>query len=147
MKILIGLRLQSRSQGSLLPIPTDSRRVGERTWERGCWGSSQILFPFFIFPFPVLVISLKNPTLIIFFVRKLANGTGQLFLRYSMCFHLFFGRIQLKKIMTTMMFLFATLETEPVSQKASQLFGPEGKFLNKNLINIRAQASQFCSVN
>ena len=46
-----------------------------------------------IFPFPVIVISLKNPTLIIFFVRKLANGTGQLFLRYSMCFHLFFGRI------------------------------------------------------
>ena len=40
MKILIGLRFQPRSQGSLLPVPTDSRRVGERTWERGCWGSS-----------------------------------------------------------------------------------------------------------
>ena len=31
MKILIGLRFQPRSQGSLLPVPTDSRRVGERT--------------------------------------------------------------------------------------------------------------------
>ena len=40
MKILIGLRFQPRSQGSLLPVPTDSRRVGEKTWERGCWGSS-----------------------------------------------------------------------------------------------------------
>ena len=40
MKILIGLRFQPRSQGSLLPVPTDSRRVGERTWERGFWGSS-----------------------------------------------------------------------------------------------------------
>ena len=28
---------QPRSQGSLLPIPTErERRVGERTWERGC---------------------------------------------------------------------------------------------------------------
>ena len=26
---------QPRSQGSLLPVPTE-RRVGERTWERGC---------------------------------------------------------------------------------------------------------------
>ena len=25
---------------SLLPVSTDSRRKGERTWERGCWGSS-----------------------------------------------------------------------------------------------------------
>ena len=75
---------------SLLPFPTESRRVGERTWERGCSGSSKVLFPFFIFPFPVLVIFLKNPTLII---RKLANGSGQLFLRYSTCFHIFFGRI------------------------------------------------------
>ena len=40
MKILIGLRFQPRSQGSLLSVPTDSRRKGERTWERGCWGSS-----------------------------------------------------------------------------------------------------------
>ena len=36
----IGLRFQPRSQGSLLHVPTDSRRVGERTWERVCWGSS-----------------------------------------------------------------------------------------------------------
>ena len=30
---------QPRSQGSLLPFPTErerERRVGERTWERGC---------------------------------------------------------------------------------------------------------------
>ena len=28
---------QPRSQGSLLPVPTErERRVGERTWERGC---------------------------------------------------------------------------------------------------------------
>ena len=40
MKILIGLRFHPRSQGSLLPVPTDSRRVGERTWQRGCSGSS-----------------------------------------------------------------------------------------------------------
>ena len=25
---------------SLLPVSKDSRRKGERTWERGCWGSS-----------------------------------------------------------------------------------------------------------
>ena len=35
-KVLIGLRFQPRSQSSLLPFPTDSRGVGERTWERGC---------------------------------------------------------------------------------------------------------------
>ena len=46
--------------------------------------------PVFHFPVPVLVIFLKNPTLII---RKLANGSGQRFLRYSTCFHIFFGRI------------------------------------------------------
>ena len=40
MKILIGLRFRPRSQGSLLPVPTESRRVGERTWRRGCWGPS-----------------------------------------------------------------------------------------------------------
>ena len=40
MTILIGLWFQPRSQGSLLPVPTDSRRVEERTWERSCWGSS-----------------------------------------------------------------------------------------------------------
>ena len=40
MKILIELQFKPRSQGSLLPVPTDSRRKGERTWERGCWGSS-----------------------------------------------------------------------------------------------------------
>ena len=26
--------------GSLLSVPTESRRVGERTWKRGCSGSS-----------------------------------------------------------------------------------------------------------
>ena len=31
MKMLIGLPFQPRSQDSLLPVPTDSRRVGERT--------------------------------------------------------------------------------------------------------------------
>ena len=144
-KVLIGLRFQPRSQSSLLPFPTDSRGVGERTWERGCQGSSQVLIPFFIFPFPVLVTSLKIRTLINFFVRKLANGSGQPFLRHSTCFHLFFGSIQLNKIMTTM-FLFATLETEPVSRKASWLNGPKGKFLNNNLLNSRAQTSQFCFV-
>ena len=51
MKILIGLRFQPRSQGSLLPVPSDSRRVRERTWERGCWGSSYVLLPFH-FPVP-----------------------------------------------------------------------------------------------
>ena len=34
------LRYQPRSQGSLLPVPTERERerlrVGERTWERGC---------------------------------------------------------------------------------------------------------------
>ena len=30
--------LQPRSQGSLLPVPTErERQVGERTWERGCY--------------------------------------------------------------------------------------------------------------
>ena len=46
----------------------------------------------------------------------------------------------------TTMFLFATLETEPVSRKASWLNGPKGKFLNNNLLNSRAQTSQFCFV-
>ena len=45
------------------------------------------------------------------------------------------------------MFLFVTLQTEPVSQKASWLFAPEGKLLNKNLLNSRTQTSQFCFVN
>ena len=31
MKIPIGLRFQPRSQDSFLPVPTNSRRVGERT--------------------------------------------------------------------------------------------------------------------
>ena len=44
------------------------------------------------------------------------------------------------------MFLFATLETEPVSRKASWLNGPKGKFLNNILLNSRAQTSQFCFV-
>ena len=35
-KVLIGLRFQPRFESSLLPFPTDSRGVGERTWERGC---------------------------------------------------------------------------------------------------------------
>ena len=46
LKILIGLRFQPRSQGSLLLFPTDSRRVGERTWERGCWVQVRFRFRF-----------------------------------------------------------------------------------------------------
>jgi len=34
--VLIHTRVQVRSQGSLLPVPTErERRVGEKTWERG----------------------------------------------------------------------------------------------------------------
>ena len=52
--------------------------------------------PIFHFPVPVLVTCLKIPTLIIFFIRKLATVGRQLFLRYSTCFHLFFGTTEIR---------------------------------------------------
>ena len=51
------------------------------------------LVPVFHFPVSRFNDIPKNPTSIIFFFRKLGNGSGQPFLRYSTCFHLFFGRI------------------------------------------------------
>ena len=42
--------LQPRSQGSLLPVPMErERRVGERTWERGCY------------PLPVYSVVIRAP--------------------------------------------------------------------------------------
>ena len=41
----------------------------------------------------------------------------------------------------TTMFLFVTLQTEPVSQKAIWLFAPERKLLNKNRLNNRTQTN------
>ena len=60
MKILIGLRFQPRPQGSLLPVPSNSRRKGEKTWEQECWFKLGFV-PVFHFPVPVLVTCLKNP--------------------------------------------------------------------------------------
>ena len=66
------------------------RRENLGTRLLGCW------LPFFIFPFPALATCLKNPTSIIFFFGKRANGSRQLFLRYSTCFHLFFGTTKIR---------------------------------------------------
>ena len=74
-----------------------TRPYGLSTGRRENLGTSLLGFKLglvsvFHFPVPVLVTCLKNPTLIIFFIRKRATGSRQ----YSTYFHLFSGTTKIK---------------------------------------------------
>ena len=73
-----------------------TRPFGLSTGRRENLGTRLLGFKLGFVPVPVLVTCLKNPTLIIFFIRKRASGSRQLFLRYSTYFHLFSGTTKIR---------------------------------------------------